>query len=465
MTNPYRSLLLTLLKIADVTVVAVALYFAILLTTGASHVLEVLLMRVQVLNLVFTTLYLLFCHTVLRSFGLYRSHRLAKSSREWDGLARAVLVMAATLVVAGLMLDFSFLTPPFVLWFAALSLVGLGAERRLMRLLARFTRRSGRNLRNVIVIGEGHDALDLAGRMARRGDLGYSVVAVLSPSAAGAPPVAAEVARLLDERAIDEVFLAVPLDAERALIQDVVQLCEEQGVTVRVLSSLVDLILARAQVDEIDGRPVITIFSGPPDSLLLAAKRAMDVLVSATALVLAAPLLALLALVVKLDSRGPVLFVQDRVGLNGRRFGMLKVRTMIEGAQTMQPALEANNEANGPVFKIRDDPRITRVGRWLRRLSLDELPQLWNVLRGDMSLVGPRPLPLRDVERIDLRAHRRRLSVRPGLTCLWQVQSRLPEFDEWIKTDLEYIDNWSLGLDLRILLRTIPAVLSGRGAY
>jgi len=151
--------------------------------------------------------------------------------------------------------------------------------------------------------------------------------------------------------------------------------------------------------------------------------------------------------------------------LGGRRFRFYKFRTMVAGAEGMQEALEPRNEAHGPVFKIRSDPRVTRLGYMLRRLSLDELPQLLNVLRGDMSLVGPRPLPLRDVARIDERSHKRRLSVKPGVTCLWQVSGREPEFDEWIRSDMEYIDNWSLALDTKILARTIPAVLSGRGAY
>jgi len=158
-------------------------------------------------------------------------------------------------------------------------------------------------------------------------------------------------------------------------------------------------------------------------------------------------------------------FVQERMGLNGRRFRFYKFRTMVQNAEELQEGLEPLNEAQGPVFKIRNDPRVTRLGRWIRRLSLDELPQLVHVLKGDMSLVGPRPLPLRDVQRIDVRAHKRRFSVRPGITCLWQINGREPEFESWIKTDMEYIDNWSLGLDVRILLKTIPAVLSGRGAY
>jgi lipopolysaccharide/colanic/teichoic acid biosynthesis glycosyltransferase len=209
----------------------------------------------------------------------------------------------------------------------------------------------------------------------------------------------------------------------------------------------------------------LTVFSGPPESPWLLVKRAIDIVVSAGTLFLVSPLMVWIAILIKLDSRGPVFFSQERVGLNGRRFRFHKFRSMAFDAEARQADYEAANEAQGPVFKIKQDPRVSRVGRWLRRSSLDELPQLINVLRGDMSLVGPRPLPVRDTSRIDVRAHKRRLSVRPGIVCLWQVGTRGPEFDAWIKTDMEYIDNWSIGLDVKILLKTIPAVISGRGAY
>jgi lipopolysaccharide/colanic/teichoic acid biosynthesis glycosyltransferase len=173
----------------------------------------------------------------------------------------------------------------------------------------------------------------------------------------------------------------------------------------------------------------------------------------------------LIAAAVRLDSPGPIVFRQQRVGLKRRRFWAYKFRTMVTDAERLQATLEQRNEAQGPVFKIRDDPRITRVGRWLRQTSLDELPQLLNVLKGEMSLVGPRPLPIRDVDRMDVRWHKRRFSVKPGITCLWQVMRRTPEFDEWIRSDMEYIDNWSLVLDLKILARTVPAVLSRQGAH
>jgi lipopolysaccharide/colanic/teichoic acid biosynthesis glycosyltransferase len=172
------------------------------------------------------------------------------------------------------------------------------------------------------------------------------------------------------------------------------------------------------------------------------------------------------AAVIKWSSPGPVFFTQERIGFNKRRFGMLKFRTMVNGAHKEQEKLEELNEADGPVFKIRNDPRVTPIGKFLRRFSIDELPQLINVLMGDMSLVGPRPLPVRDVERIDVASHKRRFSIKPGLTCLWQVNGRSDVgFEEWVRMDLQYIDQWSLGLDILILLKTIPAVFRGPGAY
>jgi exopolysaccharide biosynthesis polyprenyl glycosylphosphotransferase len=219
-------------------------------------------------------------------------------------------------------------------------------------------------------------------------------------------------------------------------------------------------------VDELEGVPMLTIQSGPQEDWHLATKRLIDLVAGVLLLVALSPLLLLVALLIKLDSTGPVFFCQERVGLNRRRFQLFKFRTMYDGSHRQQASFERLNEAAGPVFKIKRDPRVTRIGLFLRRFSIDELPQLLNVIRGEMSLVGPRPLPVRDVERIDSLWQRRRFSVKPGLTCLWQVNGRSDlNFDRWVRMDLEYIDHWSLELDFRILLKTIPAVLKGSGAY
>ena len=278
--------------------------------------------------------------------------------------------------------------------------------------------------------------------------------------------VISELQSVIVQEAVDEVFISLPREKYGHLIEAIVHLCEEQGIVVRVWTDMFGLRIAKPQIDELDGVPVVTIRSGPPDGWQLIAKRMIDILGSIVLLVLLTPLFVVIAGLVKIGSPGPVFFRQERIGFNKRHFWILKFRTMVMEAEQQQQALERFNEVNGPAFKIMNDPRITRIGKFLRRFSLDELPQLFNVLVGEMSLVGPRPLPVRDVQRIAIQWHRRRFSIKPGLTCLWQVNGRSTvNFENWVRMDLDYIDKWSLGLDARILLKTIPAVLKGSGAY
>ena len=275
-----------------------------------------------------------------------------------------------------------------------------------------------------------------------------------------------ELQSLLATEPVDEVFISLPMDRYGKLIDDIVQTCDEQGIIVRLQPDLLVRTLATPYVGEIDGLPLLTVRAVPRDGWALLIKRLLDLVGAAALLLVLAPLLILVAVLIRLDSRGPSLFRQERVGLNKRRFPLLKFRTMVDGADRQQQSIESLNEASGPVFKIKSDPRITRLGRFLRRYSIDELPQLINVLKGDMSLVGPRPLPVRDVMKINAHWHKRRFSVKPGITCLWQVNGRSDvSFDHWVDLDLKYIDNWCLQLDLKILLKTIPVVFRGSGAY
>jgi exopolysaccharide biosynthesis polyprenyl glycosylphosphotransferase len=218
------------------------------------------------------------------------------------------------------------------------------------------------------------------------------------------------------------------------------------------------------RIADMDGVPMLAFTRTPSDALALGVKRGFDVLISAAVLVLLSPFLAAIALAIRIDSRGPIFFTQRRLGQNGRVFKMVKFRSMFSDAEARLEALRTQNEMSGPVFKIKDDPRVTKVGRFLRRTSLDEFPQFWNVLKGEMSIVGPRP-PIPSEVRQYKRWQRRRLSMKPGITCSWQISGRnnVP-FERWMELDLEYIDGWSLWGDLGIFLRTIPAVLSARGA-
>ena len=357
--------------------------------------------------------------------------------------------------------------------FAATSGVGLWAERGLV--LAWLRRAPGRDrwAREALVVG----SVDRVGRVVAAlreyPEAGWAVRGWMSldpaesPTAVDGVPLIGSLSDLAEvlqgDRVVDEVFFAVP--PERLdQIADGLETCESLGVDTRVLVDLYRPAQAHPFVEELFALP----FYGFSPTLTrqggLAAKRVLDVLGASTLLVVGLPALALIALLIAATSRGPVVFKQVRAGFHGRRFRMYKFRTMVADAEALRDRVAHLNEMSGPVFKAADDPRLTGVGRVLRKLSLDELPQLVNVLRGEMSLVGPRPLPLYEASRIK-GAQRRRLAMRPGLTGLWQVSGRNEvDFDEWMQMDLYYVDRWSIALDLLILLRTIPVVLRGQGA-
>lgn len=273
----------------------------------------------------------------------------------------------------------------------------------------------------------------------------------------------------LVEQLHDHSANAVVLNPKHVLfgqIEKAIEICELEGVEVWMIADFFKTQVFRTSLDEFNDHPILVFRSTPEESWQILAKRAMDFATALFLLVVLSVPLLIVSLLIKLTSPGPVLFRQQRSGLNGRPFVMLKFRSMVTDAEQRQHELSAMNEMTGPVFKVSNDPRITPLGRWLRRFSVDELPQLINVLKGEMSLVGPRPLPVNEVRRFNDLSHRRRLSVKPGITCLWQVSGRnnLTDFRDWVRLDLEYIDNWSLWLDMKILVRTIPAVFLGAGA-
>ena len=260
--------------------------------------------------------------------------------------------------------------------------------------------------------------------------------------------------------------LVAPRHSMFGQIEATIHLCELEGVEVWLLADFFQTRISQTSIDDIHGQPMLVFRSGPDASWQALAKGVIDFVGGCLLLLAMSPVMLAAALAVRLSSPGPVFFRQQRAGLNGRPFTMFKFRSMVTNAEQLKQELAALNEMSGPVFKVTNDPRVTRVGKFLRKWSIDELPQLLNVVRGEMSLVGPRPLPVDEVARFDDLAHRRRLSVPPGLTCLWQVSGRsdVKDFKEWVRLDLEYIDNWSLWLDVKILLRTIPAVFTGAGA-
>ncbi len=270
--------------------------------------------------------------------------------------------------------------------------------------------------------------------------------------------------KILRERVIDEIVFAVNMQ-ELARLEPLMRHCADLGITTRVQMEFLPATYSRIYLEKFRDVQLLSLSSAPDSELRLFCKRVLDVSISVAALAVLWPLLLVIAAAIRITSPGPVLFRQTRCGLGGRHFMLYKFRSMVNNAEQLRAELHQLNELDGPVFKISDDPRITMVGRVLRRFSLDELPQLWNIFRGDMSFVGPRPAVPEEVEQYES-WQRRRLRMRPGLTCIWVLEGRSHlDFNRWMQLDLTYIDNWSLWLDLKIFLRTIPIVLSGRGAY
>jgi len=342
------------------------------------------------------------------------------------------------------------------------------ATRVVLRAALEHLRGLGYNVRHVLVLGADQRGQAFAAKLEAHRELGLRIEGFLDDSPpAGLPsrwsylgPLD-QLERVLHDRIIDEVTICLSF-SQWNLIDAISRLCEEEGKIVRIPMDVLDRAVSVGRVEELDGTPVFSIVSGPDRALALAVKRLFDIVAAALGLVVLSPLLLAVSILVRAREGSPVLFRQVRVGLHGRPFRVVKFRTMAVGAEDRLAELTDHNEIEGPAFKVTNDPRVTTIGRFLRRTSIDELPQLWNVARGEMSLVGPRPPLPSEVEGYDL-WHRRRLSMKPGITGLWQVRGRRdPNFDRWVATDLEYIDRWSLWLDLKILARTIPAAMEGR---
>lgn len=381
---------------------------------------------------------------------------------------RAFATVALVLTALGFAAKQETLSRLVVGLYFAVALALLVGARLALRAIARATGR-GKNAKRFAVVGTGGMAREIVEIAAANPEWGLSFAGFVPvdgmPTRSRGPVLGplSRLGRILEQEVLDVVVFAVSRD-RLGEVQRGIQLCEEQGIDVRICLDVLRFGPGRMTVSEFDGVPMLAFTRTPSDALALAAKRVFDVVMSAAVLAAFSLVLVGIAVAIRLDSPGPVLFRQRRMGRNGREFWMLKFRSMRVDAEETLEALRARNEMSGPVFKMRDDPRVTRVGRWLRRTSFDEFPQFLNVLAGDMSVVGPRPPVPKEVREYK-RWQRRRLSVKPGITCLWQISGRNDiGFDRWMELDLEYIDNWSLWGDLAICLRTVPAVLSARGA-
>ena len=403
---------------------------------------------------------------ILSSFWLYRSKRLAKWEDELFDVLRAAAFCSLILATLIFLAEWRIFPKRFLFIFAFTSFALLFLIRIFKRHLLKQFRLRGRNLRSVVVIGAGARGQKIVELIKDNPEIGYHFAGFVDDiKVPGIIGNLSQIPQVLAENVIDEVIICLPIKTFYDQMESIARTAEEQGIIVRVYSDLFNMKLARAVPGEIGEAPVLSLYTTQLSEWQMFLKNSFDFLGATVLMILLSPLMLFIALLIKFTSAGPVLFVQERVGLNKRRFRMFKFRTMVVDAVEQQKKLEALNEANGPVFKIKNDPRVTTVGKWLRKTSLDELPQLFNILLGDLSLVGPRPLPERDFQKFNKLWFNRRFSVKPGITCIWQISGRSEtSFDKWILQDLEYIDKWSLGLDLKILFKTIPAVLRGTGA-
>jgi exopolysaccharide biosynthesis polyprenyl glycosylphosphotransferase len=357
---------------------------------------------------------------------------------------------------------FKFLTPRgMIVFFGVISFSLVYLKEELVRWMLRSRLAQSQFKRRFILVGAEPELVRMRSEL--KSHAGDSVEIMAGFNLIETP--VSQIVNLLHDHSVFGVILSAK-HTNFEQVEYVIRACELEGIEVWLIADFFSTEISRTSFDELVGRPLLVFRSTPEASWHNLVKQLMDFFGAFILLVILSPLLLVIAAAIKIASPGPVFFKQKRSGINGTPFTLYKFRTMVTNAEQFKQELEAMNEMTGPVFKVTNDPRVTGIGKFLRKYSLDELPQLFNILRTEMSLVGPRPLPVDEVKRFDNLAHRRRLSVKPGLTCLWQISGRnqISDFKEWVRLDLEYIDNWTLWLDLKILLLTIPVVLRGTGA-
>jgi exopolysaccharide biosynthesis polyprenyl glycosylphosphotransferase len=367
---------------------------------------------------------------------------------------------------------FGYVPRSYLLIFAFINLLFLSLDKFIFFSSTKALRKKAKNRKKILIIGTGDRAKNFIETVEKNLGWGLNIIGLISGNRSkagmnfyGHKVIGSndEIESVLHQNLVDEVIICVSTKRFDQ-IRDILECCEREGVQVRLNSDFFGKIAKKVKIDHIYGLPIISFITTPDNEWALYIKRLMDILISGLLLIIFSPLFLIIVILVKITSKGPIFYEWNVVGLNKKPFTSWKFRTMVPDADKMKTDLKIYNIMKGPVFKIKNDPRITKIGKFLRKYSLDELPQLWSVLKGDMSLVGPRPAGPEELERYES-WHRRKLSIRPGITCLWQVSGRneIEDFDEWVKLDVRYIENWSIWLDLKIILKTIPAVFRGTG--
>jgi exopolysaccharide biosynthesis polyprenyl glycosylphosphotransferase len=463
-----------LCQAADLVILSAAFLYIVVLPffhARDSSFREFLALRVSLRNVLIGALCISTWRMILMSVGVYSPPRQRSLP---DYLFRCIIALNSCTAVVGLIevvlrKQQQVWRSVEVFWLVAVVL--MGAVRWALVLFERFLKPSFRRRRNLIIVGSGPRARQVFDELSAHQEWSYSLVGFVDSEPQGGFVPAnlilggvADLEQILMHNVVDEVVVALPMKSQYEVVGHSIAVCQMLGIQCQYFTDYFGTALtkSRSSAGPESGRVLLEVVT---NDHRLKFKRLIDFVGASVIVLLLSPIYVAAAIAVKLTSPGPVFFLQRRYGLNKRTFSMYKFRSMSIDAEAKQAAIEHLNEIAGPTFKIKNDPRLTPIGAFIRRYSIDELPQLFNVLKGEMSLVGPRPLPMRDVQRFSHAWLMRRFSVKPGITCLWQIGGRSDtDFDRWIELDLQYIDNWSLSLDFVILLKTVPAVLASRGA-
>lgn len=409
---------------------------------------------------------------LFRYFGVYKSYRTSSTLTEVLLICKSVLLGGVVVGAVAFLVGEHYLSRSLILIFVAVNILILVVERIVIRSLSHYIRRRGYNYSNVLIVGTGDHALNILRLLEGHKEWGIRVIGFINETTDtslselhGYKVLGSidDMERIVTDEIVDEVVFASP-GKDMPRLEDVFLLLEDYGISARMAMDVFPHVIARVKVEDLGPIPLLTFTTIPTNTLALAVKRVFDVLFSLFLLIATSPVLLVTATLLRATSKGGALFTQERSGKNGRVFTIYKFRSMVVDAEEVRAkSLEHKNEMDGPVFMILDDPRVTRIGKFIRKVSIDELPQLWNVFKGDMSMIGPRPPLPSEVAKYE-RWQRRRLSMKPGIVCLWQVSGNylVKDFTEWVRLDLEYIDRWSLKLDAKIFFKTIPTVLFGR---